>query len=85
MQMYVAQFAKIQHNGAFKEVHIFVLCSRYQNICSVVIYIYFDYEVTKLDSERGNTLPLYALLQQLILHAFNYTAVTYGYFSLSEP
>ena len=35
-----------------------------------------------LDSKRSNTPALYTFLRRLKLHAFNYTAVTYAYFSL---
>ena len=35
-----------------------------------------------LDSKRSNTLALYAFLQQLKLHAFNYAIITYGYFDI---
>ena len=38
--------------------------------------------VIRLDSERSNTVGLYAFLRRLILHVFNYTVVTYEYFNL---
>ena len=40
-------------------------------------------QVIRLDSERSNTLVCtHSYAWRLILHAFNYTVVTYGYFSL---
>ena len=46
------------------------------------IYIANTFRVTRLDSKGSNTLPLYAFLRRLILHALNYTIITYGYFNI---
>ena len=35
-----------------------------------------------LDSKRTNILPLYVFLGRLMLHTFDYTIITYGYFNI---
>ena len=36
---------------------------------------------TRLDSKRSNALALYTFLRRLMLHALNYTIITYEYFN----
>ena len=83
--MYVTRFAKTRHNGAFLEIRIFASINFiYLKLCSVVIsMLYCKYfQVTRLDSKVSSTLALYEFLRWLMLHKFNYTIVTYGYFNI---
>ena len=73
------------HNKAFLDIHTFTsVTSTYLNFCSVAkSMLYWQYLWnTMLDSKRNNTLALHVFLQELILHTFNYTIVTYGYFNV---
>ena len=75
------------HNDTFLETQIFASVSFiYLKLYSVPIpMLYYKYFwVTRLDSKRSNTLALHAFLRWLILHVFNYTTITYGYFSIQS-
>lgn len=69
MHACVAQFAKAQlivHFLKFTLLYHCVLCTKISNIS-------FYYEGTRLDSERCNTLVMYAFLK---LDSFSYTVMT---------
>ena len=84
--VYVTRFAKTRHNDVFLEIQIFTSMNSINlKLCSVVIsmlYCKYFSNYKARDSKRSNTLPLYAFLRRLMLHAFNYTIITYGYFNI---
>ena len=57
-----------------------VLCIKSSVVISSLYYEYIS--SYKARQREKQYISLYAILQRLILHAFNYTAVTYGCFSL---
>ena len=69
-------------DSKFLEINIFAsVNSMYVKVCSVEHQCCTAND-TRLHRKGSNTLTLYGSLWRLILHKFNYTIITYGYFNI---
>ena len=84
-QIFVTQFAKTCHNAGFLEIQIIAsVNSIHLKLYSVVIsmlYCKYFLSYKAIDSKKSN---IFAILQQIILHVFNYMIISYGYFNIQS-